>query len=75
MTSPAEIGGAPLAARSDTPSSGVGRRVPQLDGLRGLAIGLVLVWHYFVCIPGADANQVTAFLRRLFYLSWSGVDL
>ncbi len=75
MTSPAEIGGAPKAARSDTPPFGIGGRIPQLDGLRGLAIGLVLVWHYFVGIPGADANQATAFLRRLFHLSWSGVDL
>jgi len=51
------------------------KRVPQLDGLRGLAIGLVLVWHFFVVVPGADASRATDFVRRLLYLSWSGVDL
>ena len=50
-------------------------RIPELDGLRGLAILLVLIWHY-----GHDANSDSGHLW-LFYLKnttllfWSGVDL
>jgi peptidoglycan/LPS O-acetylase OafA/YrhL len=50
-------------------------RIPQLDGLRGLAIGLVVVWHYFVEVPGPDGSALAGALRRLFFLGWSGVDL
>jgi peptidoglycan/LPS O-acetylase OafA/YrhL len=53
----------------------VSGRIPQLDGLRGLAIGLVVVWHYFVEVPGPAGSAVASALRRLFFLSWSGVDL
>jgi peptidoglycan/LPS O-acetylase OafA/YrhL len=53
----------------------VGGRIPQLDGLRGIAIGLVVVWHYFVEVPGHEASGLASLLRRLFFLSWSGVDL
>jgi peptidoglycan/LPS O-acetylase OafA/YrhL len=35
----------------------------------------VVVWHYFVGIPGGEASAVASFFRRLFYLGWSGVDL
>jgi peptidoglycan/LPS O-acetylase OafA/YrhL len=37
-------------------------RIPELDGLRGIAIALVLVHHFFDFVPGAP-------------LGWSGVDL
>lgn len=50
-------------------------RLPELDGLRGLAILLVIVWHYFVLrlefVPGSLPAYLTATLR----LGWSGVDL
>jgi peptidoglycan/LPS O-acetylase OafA/YrhL len=51
------------------------RRIPELDGLRGLAILLVLIWHF-----GCDANSAAGH-RWFFYLIdagslfWSGVDL
>ncbi|HYS52475.1 MAG TPA: acyltransferase [Thermoanaerobaculia bacterium] len=46
------------------------RRVPELDGIRGMAILLVLIWHYVV------VQQTTlGFFNRVFLLSWSGVDL
>ncbi len=51
------------------------KRIPQLDGLRGVAIALVLAFHYL-----AFANQYGApwIFRPLFWtfsLGWSGVDL
>jgi peptidoglycan/LPS O-acetylase OafA/YrhL len=51
------------------------KRIPELDGLRGLAILLVLIWHF-----GCDANSAGGH-RWAFYLIdagslfWSGVDL
>ena len=51
------------------------KRIPELDGLRGLAILLVLLWHY-----GCDSNSAAGH-HWLFYvidagsLFWSGVDL
>lgn len=51
-------------------------RIPELDGLRGLAILLVVIWHYFgagtiTARIGSPAAYGLAMLR----LSWSGVDL
>jgi peptidoglycan/LPS O-acetylase OafA/YrhL len=44
-------------------------RIPELDGLRGLAIFSVVVWHYV----GAQTTNVA--LARILRLTWSGVDL
>ncbi len=51
-------------------------RIPELDGIRGLAILLVVVWHYVAStvrgvIPGSGPWYLLATLR----LTWSGVDL
>jgi peptidoglycan/LPS O-acetylase OafA/YrhL len=66
----------PLQSDEVTPAPPrAGGRIPQLDGLRGAAILLVLVWHYFVGLPGGEASAAAGLVRRAFYLSWSGVDL
>ncbi|HSY52003.1 MAG TPA: acyltransferase [Thermoanaerobaculia bacterium] len=46
------------------------RRVPELDGIRGLAILLVLIWHYLLCEVGAPP-----LLFRFLNITSSGVDL
>ncbi len=53
-----------------------GRRIPELDGLRGVAIGLVLVVHLFTA-PAAfiPRPHPVAYLQIATRLSWSGVDL
>jgi peptidoglycan/LPS O-acetylase OafA/YrhL len=50
-------------------------RVPELDGIRGLAILMVLVWHYVVCQVRVPPGGISGSLLRVFNLTWSGVDL
>jgi peptidoglycan/LPS O-acetylase OafA/YrhL len=50
-------------------------RIPELDGLRGLAVGMVLVWHFLPCQLSADGGLISSILRRGLYLAGSGVDL
>jgi peptidoglycan/LPS O-acetylase OafA/YrhL len=49
-------------------------RVPELDGLRGLAIFIVVLFHY-VSQEGVTAATATRLLQRFAILGWSGVDL
>ncbi|MBU6326388.1 MAG: acyltransferase [Verrucomicrobia bacterium] len=55
---------------ANTPS-----RIPELDGIRGLAILMVLIWHYFSCQLHRDAGIWVSYARRLLYLTGTGVDL
>lgn len=50
-------------------------RIPQLDGIRGVAILLVLCWHYFAGVKFQPANAFLQCLKNILSLSWSGVDL
>lgn len=50
-------------------------RVPELDGLRGIAIFLVLIWHYAVIQIRAEPYSIAHYLQRGLSLTWSGVDL
>jgi peptidoglycan/LPS O-acetylase OafA/YrhL len=51
------------------------RRIPQLDGLRGVAIALVLAFHYVNFAVETGAPRWMGFLIRPTSLGWSGVDL
>jgi peptidoglycan/LPS O-acetylase OafA/YrhL len=52
-----------------------GRRIPELDGLRGVAIGLVIITHYFTAPVTVQRPNPLAYLQIATRLSWSGVDL
>jgi peptidoglycan/LPS O-acetylase OafA/YrhL len=51
------------------------KRIPELDGLRGVAIALVIVWHYFAAPLEATPGSALAYLQAAGRLTWSGVDL
>src|SRR5712671_2033641 len=52
------------------------KRIPELDGLRGLAILLILVAHYvFGAFSYDDESILAASIHFAFSLTWSGVDL
>lgn len=53
------------------------RRVALLDGVRGIAIGLVVIYDYFADYyhPSANSNPILVYLDYLFETGWSGVDL
>jgi peptidoglycan/LPS O-acetylase OafA/YrhL len=51
--------------------------VPSLDGVRGIAILLVLAHHFGVPadLPHRSASVFTQWIERLLYVGWAGVDL
>ncbi len=51
------------------------KRIPQLDGVRGVAILLVIVWHYFACHVVTEPKSLFSYCSRTLSLTWSGVDL
>ncbi len=51
------------------------RRIPEVDGLRAVAILTVLVWHFVHLRSEATPGTVWAKVNMLLRLSWSGVDL
>ena len=50
-------------------------RIPELDGLRGTAIFLVLVYHYLEQQGSIAITGITPYLQRAVLMGWSGVDL
>ena len=52
------------------------KRIAELDGIRGVAILMVLTWHYFGSVPRAmEPGSVISYLTIATRLFWSGVDL
>jgi peptidoglycan/LPS O-acetylase OafA/YrhL len=50
-------------------------RIPELDGVRGLAIASVLYWHLFGCLHLSSGGLLGRFVARAGSLTWAGVDL
>src|SRR5437867_3914121 len=50
-------------------------RIPELDGVRGLAILLVLIWHYWASRIHPPLGSPFVGIWMLSGLTWSGVDL
>lgn len=50
-------------------------RIPELDGIRGIAIGLVLIDHFFARIIITRPGSFLAYSLVPFRLTWTGVDL
>jgi peptidoglycan/LPS O-acetylase OafA/YrhL len=50
-------------------------RIRELDGIRGIAIGMVLIWHFFVVTNTAAPGSPLAHGLVLGRLTWTGVDL
>jgi len=64
-----------LARTHDNPGGALAR-LPALDGLRGIAILLVIGIHFGVAAGFARwPGRLGLMLPRLFYLGWTGVDL
>jgi peptidoglycan/LPS O-acetylase OafA/YrhL len=51
------------------------RRIPQLDGLRGVAIAIVIIFHYVDFAVDYGSPRILNYLVRPTSLGWSGVDL
>ena len=65
----------PSASRGSWRNPRLAGRVPELDGIRGLAILLVLIWHYVAIGLPFETNSWQTYLLRPLRLTWSGVDL
>jgi len=72
---PVDRGHASGTQAADPGDSRRGGRIRELDGLRGLAISLVIVWHYLVNHAQAEPGGVAYLATRALSLSWAGVDL
>jgi peptidoglycan/LPS O-acetylase OafA/YrhL len=50
-------------------------RIPELDGIRGIAIAMVLAHHYFLLPIAAPPGTFWSYVQAAGRLAWSGVDL
>src|SRR5260221_1555634 len=50
-------------------------RIPELDGIRGIAIGMVVVYHYFLTTLATTPGSTMAYFQAAGRLAWTGVDL
>src|ERR1700690_1908815 len=59
-------------ARRDADFKG---RIPELDGIRGIAIAMILAHHYFLLPIAASPGTFWSYVQAAGRLAWSGVDL
>lgn len=50
-------------------------RIPELDGLRGIAVFSVVCFHYLAVQGEVGAGTLTSYLQRLTIMGGTGVDL
>ncbi len=50
-------------------------RIPELDGVRGLAILLVLIWHFLGTLLPAASEPLWRVFQSALSMCWTGVDL
>jgi peptidoglycan/LPS O-acetylase OafA/YrhL len=56
-------------------STSLSGRIPELDGIRGIAIAMVVVYHYFLLPIQAPPAALLSYVKAAGRLAWSGVDL
>jgi peptidoglycan/LPS O-acetylase OafA/YrhL len=74
----ASITALPLpSARANTAAASAvaARRIPELDGLRGVAIGMVVIYHAFLFHVVPQHGSLLAYALTPVRIGWSGVDL
>lgn len=54
---------------------GSATRIPELDGLRGIAVGIVLVWHFVGAMMDPSLGAWTKAIYHTTILGRTGVDL
>lgn len=54
---------------------GRSKRVPELDGIRGIAILLIILWHYGNNLIQNDAFTWAPYFKIATQYGWGGVDL
>jgi peptidoglycan/LPS O-acetylase OafA/YrhL len=65
----------PASDRVPGPKVNLRGRIRELDGVRGLAIALVLIFHYLSYAIDPGPGLLPRLLRAAIGLTWSGVDL
>lgn len=50
-------------------------RIPELDGIRGVAIAMILAHHYFLLPIQAPMRSFPSYIQAAGRLTWTGVDL